>query len=86
MINVVRLITIIANIPTFVRMWFLSCIPGRIAREVKIPPISPPKCAIASIEDPIEKMKDIKTITPIMQARVDLTCPNLYNAVQLMIK
>lgn len=65
---------------------FFYCIPGRIARLIKIPPKRPPKWAIASIELSIEKSNEKNTIKPIMQAMVDLNGPNLYKAVQLMIR
>ena len=65
---------------------FFYCIPGRIARLIKIPPKRPPKWAIASIELSIEKSNEKNTIKPIMQAMVDLSGPNLYKAVQFIIR
>lgn len=65
---------------------FFYCIPGRIARLIKIPPKRPPKWAIASIELSIEKSNEKNTIKPIMQAIVDLSGPNLYKAVQFIIR
>lgn len=72
--------------PTYVITLFFYCIPGRIPRLIKIPPKRPPKWAIASIELSIEKSNEKNTIKPIMQAMVDRNGPNLYKAVQLMIR
>jgi hypothetical protein len=54
--------------------------------EINKPPKNPPTCAIPSIVDPTENSKENTTITPTMQANVDLTGPNLYKAVQFMMR
>lgn len=53
---------------------------------MRIPAKRPPKCAMASIEPSIENSNEKNTTKPIIQAMVDLKGPNLYKAVQLMIK
>ena len=57
-----------------------------MAKEMKMPPMSPPICAMKSIELPIEKSSEMKMMKAIMHAMVDLTGPNLSSSVQLMIK
>lgn len=70
----------------YINNLLFSPIPGRMAREIKSPPIKPPIWAIKSIELPIEKRREMKMMKAIMQAIVDRIGPNLSSSVQLIIR
>lgn len=63
------------NFPKYVIILDFYAIPGRIAKPINKPPISPPMWATASIVPPIENNKPKKTITPIVQVIDDLIWP-----------
>jgi hypothetical protein len=84
--SVVRFMITMPPMPIHMNTLFFTPIPGRMAKEMKMPPMSPPICAMKSIELPIEKSREMKMMKAIMHAMVDLMGPNLSSSVQLIIK
>ena len=73
--NVVRFMTTMQPAPTYVMILFFWSRPGKMARAMNSPPTRPPMCPMASTVESIEKRREMKTMTPMIQARTALTGP-----------